>query len=306
MLLPLLSKRLKRSLLTLACTLLPASAFAQLNVVTTTGMIADLVQQVGGDKVNVTSLMQSGVDPHLYKATQGDIRRLTRADIIFYNGLHLEGKLHDIFQKMKRKKAVYAVSAYIAINNIITHDKVEDPHIWFDITLWQNALQLVAQKLSEHAPQYKVTFAQNSQRYHAQLAQLHDWVTQQIHTIPAEQRVLITAHDAFSYFGRAYGIQVLGLQGINTAAEFGLQDIKQLKDKILRHKVPAVFIESSVSPKYMQALVAGVAAEGKSLTIGGELYSDALGPKGTATGNYIGMVKHNINTLVNALTQKDN
>ncbi len=277
------------------------SAQAQLKVVTTTGMIADLTQNIGGQHVEVTALMGSGVDPHLYKATQGDLRRLTKADIILYNGLHLEGKMQDIFEKMARKKPVFAVSSLIPHSQLRQHGHFPDPHIWFDLSLWQQAGQRVLQILQQQDPKNQQAYADNAQTYLNEMQQLHQWIQTKVLSIPAKQRILITAHDAFGYFGQAYGMQVMGLQGISTASEFGLQDIKQLKDIIVQNQIKAVFVESSVSPRFIQSLVAGVKAEGHDLSIGGELYSDAMGKSDTPTGSYFGMVKHNVKTIVDAL-----
>jgi len=279
------------------------SSQAQLNIIATTGMIADLTQNIGGKHVKVTALMGTGVDPHLYKATQGDLRRLTRADIIFYNGLHLEGKMQEIFEKLSRKKTVVAVGAKIDQNKLIQHGSYPDPHIWFDLSLWQQAGQRVLATLQEQDPKHKADYQNRATQYLKQMAELDSWIKQQILEVPENQRILITAHDAFGYFGKAYGVKVMGLQGISTAAEFGLQDIKFLKNVIVKNNVKAVFVESSVSPRFIESLVAGVTAEGHKVAIGGELYSDAMGPKGTATDHYFGMVKHNVLTIVNALKQ---
>ena len=278
---------------------LPANA--QLNVITTTGMIADLTKNIGQQHVKVTSLMNSGIDPHLYKATQGDLRRLTRADVILYNGLHLEGKMQDIFDNIARKKPVYAVAEVIDPNKQIQHHQYPDPHVWFDLELWQEVGQEITRILMKQDPNNAESYQANAEDYLNQLKQLNEWVKAEVAQIPAEQRVLITAHDAFGYFGKAYGVKVMGLQGISTAAEFGLQDIKKLKDIIVANNVKAVFVESSVSPRFINSLVKGVNAEGNELTVGGELYSDALGLAGTPQGTYIGMVKHNVNTIVKAL-----
>ncbi|GKT11784.1 MAG: manganese/zinc/iron transport system substrate-binding protein [Thiomicrorhabdus sp.] len=290
-------------LLILSFSLLLSSfnATAQLNVMTTTGMIADLTQNIGGEHIKATALMGSGVDPHLYKATQGDLRRLTRSDIILYNGLHLEGKMQDIFKKMARKMAVFPISSQIPKEHLIQHNIHADPHIWFDVALWQQAGQRVLAILKEQDPQHQDDYEQNAKHYFAQLESLHQWIISEIQTIPESRRILITAHDAFGYFGRAYDIKVMGLQGVSTASEFGLQDIKHLKDIIVKNQVRAVFVESSVSPRFIQALVKGVEAEGTPLSIGGELYSDAMGKSNSPTGNYIGMVKFNVRTIVDAL-----
>ena len=293
--------QLKTHLILTLLLLTPLWANAQLNIVTTTGMISDLTQNIGGKHVQVTALMGTGVDPHMYKATQGDLRRLVNADIILYNGLHLEGKLQEIFEKMARKKPVFAISTLISDDQLIYHDNSPDPHIWFDITLWQKASERVLQVLIAEDPSNQTQYKQNAQVYLEQLQQLHQWVKTEMQTIPKSRRILITAHDAFGYFGRAYDIKVLGLQGVSTASEFGLQDLRQLKQIIVKNHVQAVFVESSVSPRFIQALVKGVEAEGHSLTIGGELYSDAMGLSNTPEGTYIGMVKHNVSTIVNAL-----
>jgi manganese/zinc/iron transport system substrate-binding protein len=288
-------------ILSLSLLLFALSAQAQLKIVTTTGMIADLTQHIGGRHVKVTALMGTGVDPHLYKATQGDLRRLVRADIILYNGLHLEGKLQEIFEKMARKKPVFAISSLISSDELIYHDNNPDPHIWFDIALWQKAAERVLEILITQDSNNQKEYQRNAQAYLTQLQQLHQWVLKEIQTIPKSRRILITAHDAFGYFGKAYGIQVKGLQGVSTASEFGLQDIRHLKQIIVKNQIKAVFVESSVSPRFIEALVKGVEAEGHPLVIGGELYSDAMGLKNSPTGHYIGMVTHNVNTIVSAL-----
>jgi manganese/zinc/iron transport system substrate-binding protein len=277
------------------------SAHAQLNITTTTGMIADLVSNISQDKAKVTALMRSGVDPHLYKATQGDIRKLSRADIIFYNGLHLEGKLQPILQKMSLKKTVVAVSDDIPKHELIHYGQLHDPHIWFDVSLWIQAAKKVTQTLIHFDAPNAQFYQANLDRYTEKLQTLDTWVQAQVLNISPEQRILITAHDAFGYFGKAYGLEVRGLQGISTAGEFGLQDIKQLKDLIVKKHIGAVFIESSVSPKFIESLVAGARVQGHSLIIGGELYSDAMGTKGSGADNYIGMVQHNVNTIVKGL-----
>ena len=294
-----MNKRLSLSFFFLILTSL--SAHAQLNIVTTTGMIADLTKNIGGTHVKVTALMGTGVDPHLYKATQGDLRRLVNADIILYNGLHLEGKLQAIFEKMARKNPVFAVSSLIPEQALIYHDNNPDPHIWFNIALWQKAGERVLAILIAKDPDHQKAYQHNAQLYLTQLQQLHQWVRSEIQRIPTSRRILITAHDAFGYFGQAYDIKVMGLQGVSTASEFGLQDIRQLKEIIVKHQVQAVFVESSVSPRFIEALVKGVEAEGTPLKIGGELYSDAMGLTNTPEGTYIGMVKHNVSTIVNAL-----
>lgn len=273
------------------------SVQAELRITATTGMIGDLVENIAQDKAKVQTLMGVGVDPHLYKATQGDIRKLARADIIFYNGLHLEGKMQTIFDKMARKQTVVAVTESLPKSSLIQYDALHDPHVWFDITLWQQVADKITEVLVEQDSANADFYRQNLATYQQKLQQLHLWTQTEMAKVPAQNRVLITAHDAFGYFGKAYGLEVMGLQGISTAGEFGLQDIKQLKDVIVARDIKAVFVESSVSPKFIESLVKGVQAEGKNLVIGGELYSDAMGTKGSGADHYIGMVEHNVNTI---------
>lgn len=295
-------KSLKNMFLIALLSLFSAIAIAKpMNVVTTTGMVGDLVINIGQDKVKVVSLMKSGIDPHLYKATQGDLRRLANADAIFYNGLHLEGKMQNIFDKLAKKKPVFAVTANLEPSKILKSDGAYDPHVWFDVAIWYQAAEEVLAKLIEIDVENKDFYQANAKTFLADLADLHEWTKQQIKTIPQPQRMLITAHDAFGYFGRAYGVEVRGLQGISTASEFGLNDIKRLKKVIIDREIKAVFVESSVPKKFLQSLVAGVKAEGGELEIGGELFSDAMGIKGTDEATYIGMVRHNVKTIVAAL-----
>ncbi|MDR9498772.1 MAG: zinc ABC transporter substrate-binding protein [Hydrogenovibrio sp.] len=272
-----------------------------LKVVATTGMIGDLVENIGGDQIALEVLMGPGVDPHLYKATQGDLRRLQRADVIFYNGLHLEGRMQDVFEKMARFKTVVAVTHEMKKNTLIEADGGTDPHVWLDLDLWRQAGQAVLATLKSKRPQQSSRLEEQAEAYFAQLAELDAWVQAQTDTIPASQRVLITSHDAFGYFGRAYGLEVRGLQGLSTATEFGLNDIKRLKDLVIERQIKAVFVETSVSEKFLRSLVEGVKESGHPLRIGGKLYSDAMGMPGTPEGTYLGMVRHNVATLVQAL-----
>ncbi|CUA80196.1 metal ABC transporter solute-binding protein, Zn/Mn family [Anoxybacillus suryakundensis] len=270
-------------------------------VVATTGQIADLVKHVGGEYVHVAALMGPGVDPHLYKATQGDIQKLSQADIIFYNGLHLEGKLGEIFTKMSKTKKVVAVSEEIPKEKLIEIDGVYDPHIWFDLDLWSYAVQMVGDELSAMDPKHKQIYEERAAAYESQLMQLKEEAKKEMNTIPRKQRVLITAHDAFHYFGRAYDIEVVGLQGLSTDAEYGLKDIQELIDMIVDRNVQAVFVESSVSKKAIEAVVEGAKQRGHHVSIGGELFSDALGREGTEEGTFIGMYRYNVKTIAQAL-----
>ena len=273
-------------------------------VVTTTGMIADLVENIGGDHVDTVALMGSGVDPHLYKATQGDVSKLLKADLILFNGLHLEGKMQDIFAKLAEKKPVYAISADISPAELLASEDYadqHDPHIWFDVQLWLQAAAKVNRVLGELLPVHQADINQRYQAYREQLTALDNWVRTQIQTIPAGQRVLVTAHDAFGYFARAYGMEVHALQGINTASEFGLHDLKQIRELIIERQIKAVFVESSVPRKFIQSLQEGLLSSGYQIEIGGELFSDAMGPAGSEASTYTGMVRHNVSTIVEAL-----
>jgi manganese/zinc/iron transport system substrate-binding protein len=277
---------------------------SKIQVTTTIGMIADIVKNVGGDHVEVSGLMGPGVDPHLYKASQGDIAKLENADIIFYNGLNLEGKMNDIFVKMARNTPTYAVTENIDKKHLLDDpanpDHV-DPHLWFNVELWMSAVEVVRDALIEQDPGNKEDYNENANVYLQQLEDLHEYVKAQVEKVPAESRVLVTAHDAFGYFGEAYGFEVLGLQGLSTDSEYGLKDIKHLVDVIESRNIKAVFIETSISDESIKALVQGAKKRNHEVTIGGELFSDAMGEEGTEEGTYIGMVKHNVDTIVNAL-----
>ncbi|MDF2067406.1 zinc ABC transporter substrate-binding protein [Bacillus sp. Cr_A10] len=273
-------------------------------VVTTTGQIADAVREIAGDHVIVKSLMGPGVDPHLYKATQGDLQTLEEADIIFYNGLELEGKMSDIFEKMKEEKTVHAIGDAIPKNQILRnelHPELSDPHIWFDIEVWQQAVKEVTKTLVAEIPDNQDEFLKNEEVYFQKLNDLSKWSDQRISEIPKEQRVLVTAHDAFNYFGRSHGMEVRGLQGLSTDSEYGLKDIQNIVDFLVDQNIKVVFIESSVSDKAMKAVIEGAKEKGHSIQIGGELFSDAMGAEGTEEGTYIGMYKHNVNTIVDSL-----
>lgn len=276
----------------------------KLIVTATIGMITDVAQTIAGDHAEVRGLMGPGVDPHLYKATQGDLEKLTSADLILYNGLHLEGKMADVLVQMARR--VPTVQVTEAIPHDLLREPPEfagqyDPHVWFDVQLWSRAADRIAVALSEADPDNAAEYRKNADAYMEQLEELDAYAREQIATIPKEQRVLVTAHDAFGYFGRAYDIEVMGLQGISTAAEYGLQDLTNLVDVIVARKIKAVFVESSISPKSIEALVRGVEDKGGVITVGGELFSDAMGPAGSPEGTYIGMVRHNVDTIVDAL-----
>lgn len=277
----------------------------QVRVTTTTGMVADIVKHVGADRVEVVSLMGPGVDPHLYKPSSADVVKLDRADVIFYNGLHLEGRMDELFEKMARVgKRTFAVTNAIDPARLIELAESPghyDPHIWFDVTLWQEAVRFVAQALSDLDPASRELYERNAELYLEQLDELHAYAQQQVALIPPASRVLVTAHDAFGYFGRRYGFEVLGLQGVSTATEASARNVQALATLITGRKIKAIFVESSVPPATIEALQAAVRARGWDVAIGGELFSDAMGADGTPEGTYIGMFKHNVDTIVRAL-----
>jgi manganese/zinc/iron transport system substrate-binding protein len=276
----------------------------KLRVVTTVGMITDIVENVGKDRVEVKGLMGPGVDPHLYKATASDVKLLDSADIIFYGGLELEGRLTDTFVKMARSRPTVAVTEAIPQEKLREPTEFEgkfDPHVWFDVTLWQYAVKAINQHLGEIDPGSKDYYQQNADAYLKQLDDLHQYVKSQIERIPASSRVLITAHDAFGYFGQQYGVEVRGLQGTSTATEAGANDVQALTDFIAQRKIKAIFVETSVPESTIKAVQAAVKAKGHEVAIGGALFSDAMGQPGTSEGTYIGMVRHNVDTIVKAL-----
>jgi manganese/zinc/iron transport system substrate-binding protein len=275
-----------------------------INVVATTGMIADAVANVGGERVEVEGLMGPGIDPHLYKASAGDVGKLEDADVIFYNGLELEGRMTDIFVRLASSKPTVAVTEDISPDSLREPPEFAgkyDPHVWFDVALWIEVVQTIEAHLSEIDPNSADIYAENAAAYIAELETLDSWVQEQIDTIPEPARVLITAHDAFGYFGDKYGLEVRGLQGISTQSEAGLADVQDLADFIADNNIPAVFIESSVNENTIDAVREAVQAKGKDVNIGGTLFSDAMGEAGTEEGTYVGMVRHNVTTIVSAL-----
>ena len=275
------------------------------HIVTTTSMITDLVQNIGGDKVAVQGLMGAGVDPHLYKASEGDVSKLSNANMIIYSGLHLEGKLVEVFEKMKRQKIkTIAVSDALDKKELIGSTLFAsnyDPHIWFDVKNWEKITIYVEKQLSEALPEHKEYFKANAAIYLEKLKVLKQEIEAEIATLPEDKRRLVTAHDAFNYFGKAYKFDVVGLQGLSTATEAGVQDVQKTATYIIDHKVKAVFIESSVPRRTVEALQAAVNSKNHEVVIGGTLFSDALGNPGTPEGTYIGMFKFNVHTIVNAL-----
>jgi manganese/zinc/iron transport system substrate-binding protein len=290
----------------------------KLKVVATTGMVADLVRQIGGEHVEVEQLMKSGVDPHLYKANTDDVIAIKRADVVFYNGFKLEGKMSDLLD-LDNDAPRNAGKTHIALVDAIPkeaalfdtdHDKksaganqkmVEDPHIWMDVMLWYEATKLIEEELKRRLPEHAALFAECANNLRDRLEKLDALGKRWIESIPAEQRILITSHDAFKYFGRRYGLQVEGIQGVSTSSEAGLRHVEDLVNLLVDKKVPAVFVESSVPQKSILSIIEGAAAKGVKVSVGGELYSDAMGPKGSGADTYEGMMEHNLKTITKAL-----
>ncbi|MDP6356463.1 MAG: zinc ABC transporter substrate-binding protein [Planctomycetota bacterium] len=274
----------------------------------TIGMVADIVAQVAGDKAKVTNIIGEGVDPHLYKPTRNDILSLMRSDIIFYSGLMLEGKMADALIKVAtRGKPVFAVTELLDEKFLLEPKEFAghfDPHVWMDVRGWMKGVDVVAKTLSEWDPKNAAAYKANAASYNAKLKGLDEYVARAISTIPKRSRVLVTAHDAFNYFGRAYEIDVVGIQGISTASQAGLQDLNRIVDLLVKRDIKAVFVESSVSEKNVRALVEGAKSKGHHVFIGGKLFSDAMGRPGTYEGTYFGMLDHNATTVARALGGK--
>jgi len=300
---------MKKSIICLCVLLLfacksPTKPSGKLKVVVTTTMLTDLVKNVGGDLIELQGLMGAGVDPHLYKASEGDVSKLFNSDIIFYNGLHLEGKLVAVFEKMDTQKTTVALGEFLAKDGLIGSDYFAsnyDPHVWFNIQYFKEFSDKVTSVLSEKDPKNAASFTANNLAFQQELDLLHTAVVNTIATLAPEKRILVTAHDAFNYFGKAYGFKVVGLQGLSTATEAGVQDVQKLSDYIIANKVKAIFIESSVPRRTIEALEAAVLSKGHQVSIGGSLYSDALGDGGSVEGTYVGMFLYNVKTIVNAL-----
>ena len=279
-------------------------------IVCTTGMIADAVQNICGNWADVTSLMGAGVDPHLYKASQGDTEKLSNADLIVYNGLHLEGKTEAVLKKLAARKKVIPLGEYLSPATLLPTGNAApsfeqagsiDPHIWMDLQLWKTALEKLHSDLMFQFPEHKEEIATNFKRYAQSIDSTHNEMVELIKAIPANQRLMITSHDAFRYFGRAYTIEVKGLQGISTVSELGLQDITQMVNLLSIRKINAVFVESSVSDKAIASVIEGCEAKGHQLKKGGTLFSDAPGNAGTPEASYCGMMLHNARTISAAL-----
>lgn len=273
-----------------------------IRVVCTTGMVADLARRVGGSKVLVEQLMGEDVDPHLYRVNAGDMEKLGQAHVILYSGLHLEGKMGDTLSRMGKKVPSVGVADHLDPARMLAEEEgVADPHVWFDVALWNETVDIVAQVFSQYDPTHADDYKARAADYRKELAKLHDSVTAKLKTIPKDQRVLVTSHDAFRYFGRAYDIEVHGVQGISTDAEASLKHVEELVNLIVAKKVKAIFVETSVSDRNIKSIREGCRARGHEVALGGQLFSDAMGAPGTPTGAYSGMIEHNVDTIVRAL-----
>ena len=286
------------------------AANGELNVVATTSMIADLARELGGEHVKVTGLMGPGVDPHLYQASEGDVVRMSSADVLLYNGLHLEGKMSDIFHQMKsRDIATVAVAEESIPESLLIESPAfagnYDPHVWFDVTLWMRVASRLASVLADMDPEHAGDYQRQLERYLVQLDSLDGYVRERAAELPRDRRVIITSHDAFGYFGKAYDFEVRGLQGISTATEAGTADVSNLAEFVASRKIPAMFVETSVSARGIEAVREAVRARGFDVAIGGTLFGDALGDQDTPEGRYVGMIRHNIDTIVAALNGEE-
>lgn len=273
-------------------------------IVTTVGMLTDIVREVVGDRGKVIGLLSEGVDPHLYKPTREDVKQLTDADVIFYGGLMLEGRMEESLKRLKSGKPVVGVAE--SLDPMILRKPPEfdghfDPHVWMDVKLWSQCVDAVAKTMGEFDPDHAAEFNSRAKSYQQKLGKLDNYVRTSIESIPEQQRVLVTAHDAFGYFARAYGLEVKSVQGISTESEAGVADVNALVDALVERKIGAIFVESSVSDKSLKAVIEGAAKRGWTVKVGGELFSDAMGSSGTYEGTFIGMIDHNATTITRAL-----
>lgn len=302
-----MGKGLKRAMLMvlLLGTVEGAAGEGSLRIVTTVGMVTDVVRSVAGDRAEVDGIIGEGVDPHLYKPARNDVVAMQRADMIFYNGLMLEGKMSDVLIRVARSgKPVFAVTEHILESgDYVMTDASEqyDPHVWMDVGGWMKAVRVIEDALVKFDPEHAQEYRARANAYLEELKALDAYAREVIGSIPQSQRYLVTAHDAFSYLGRAYGLEVRGIQGISTESEAGVRDIEELISFLVENRIPSVFVETSVSDKNVRALIEGARAQGHDLKVGGELFSDAMGPSGSYEGSYIGMIDHNVTTIARAL-----
>jgi manganese/zinc/iron transport system substrate-binding protein len=288
--------------LTVACSKKNSEFQPDGSVVATVGMIADVAREIAEDDLEVVTLIGEGIDPHSHQPSKTEIDRIEKASLVLYNGLFLEGKMGTILEKRhSRGHPVAAVAEDLEGVELIGDKAHPDPHLWMDVALWSKVAVRISNELVELNPSKAVDFQSRLKAYLKRIFELEAYARESFATIPEKQRVLVTAHDAFSYLGRAYGIEVRGIQGISTESEAGTKDINDLVNFLVERKIPSIFVESSVSRKSVQAVIEGAAQQGHAVTIGGELFSDAMGPAGTYEGTYLGMMDHNITTIVRAL-----
>ncbi len=296
--------RISAALIAAGAPVLVSAETDVIQVVATTGMIADAARRVGGDRVTVQALMGAGIDPHAYRQTRSDIVAMTRADLVLWHGLYLEAQMEDFLGTLSEKRAVVPVAEALSKDLLLGHDEYDtkfDPHVWMVPDLWKEVVVEVQRALTAVAPDQADIFAGNAAAHLDELDQLATYATDMLDQVPSQSRVLLTAHDAFGYFGAAYGFEVMGIQGISTESEAGLNRISELVDLLVDRQISAVFVESSVSDRNIRALVEGAAAKGHDVTIGGELFSDAMGPAGSYEGTYLGMIDHNVTVIAGAL-----
>jgi manganese/zinc/iron transport system substrate-binding protein len=278
-----------------------------IRVVCTTGQVADAVRAIGGPQVDVTAMMGPGVDPHLYKSVPSDIERLESADIVFYNGLHLEGRLADVLHRLAERRPVFAFTAQLEADHSpqlkkpTSDSEYYDPHVWHDVKLWSECVKYVVEVLAKFDPAHAAEYRERGEKYFAELAETDAYARAQIESIPPAQRVLVTAHDAFEYFSSAYGLEPVGLKGVSTEDEVDIGRVDEVIGIVVERKVPAVFVESSVAPRMVEALIEPCKKQGHEVRIGGELFSDALGEEGSGAETYVGMIRANVDTIVAGL-----
>lgn len=292
------------------CTSVPASGDEPIGdrpvrITTTTNFITDTVSRIGGENVEVTGLMGPGVDPHLYRASAGDVQALRDADVVFYGGLQLEGRMADLLDELAQEQLTRAVTDDLPRADLLAPapgaNEQYDPHIWFDVSFWEQVSRTIAATLSERDPARAADYRSNLDGYLAELTELDTYVTGRMAEIPPERRLLVTSHDAYEYFGRRYGLDVAGIQGISTAAEATTADIERVAELVASRGVPAVFVESSVPRQTIDALIASAAQRGATVAVGGELFTDAAGSPGTPEGTYIGMLRANADLIADGL-----
>ena len=279
-----------------------------IKIVTTTGMVTDIVKHVAGSRADVTGLIEAGLDPHLFKPTRGHIKQLQDAQVIFYSGLTLEGRMSETFTQLQRGgKSVFAVTESLDNDDLLSPPDFAghyDPHVWMDVKAWSQCVEHVAESLAKYDPRHADEYRANAKAYRNELLKLEDYVRASIESIPESQRVLVTAHDAFEYFSRAYKIEVKSVQGVTTESEAGVLDVNRLVDFLVERQLPAIFVESSVNEKNIKAVIEGAKSHGVTIKVGGELFSDAMGTDGTYEGTYIGMIDHNATLITRALGGK--